>query len=64
MLPEHFLHPDHVIPTVKFVAALVETAYQLIAHVLVEIHAVVGDVGIRGVGDGDAGVSVKDILAP
>ena len=57
-------HPDHVVPGAEFVGAVVEGAHQAVAQVLVKMHAVVGQMGVRGVGVGDAGVEVADVPIP
>ena len=38
----HFFHPDDVIPTVEFVAAVMETTDQSVAQALMEVQAAVG----------------------
>lgn len=57
---DHFFHPDDVIPTVEFVAAVVETADQGIAKALMEVQAAVGDIRVLIItGYGNAGVDVE-----
>ena len=57
---DHFFHPDDVIPTVEFVAAVVETADQGVAKALMEVQAAVGDIRVLVVtGYGNAGVDVE-----
>ena len=57
---DELFHPDLVVPGAEFIAAAVEGAHQAIAHVPVEKHAVVGQVFIRVVGAGDAGIQIAD----
>ena len=57
---DHFFHPDDVIPTVEFVAAVVETADQGVAKALMEVQAAVGDIRVLIItGYGNAGVDVE-----
>ena len=38
--PDHFFHPDHVIPGVKLIAAVMKGAHQSIAHPFVKTETV------------------------
>lgn len=58
MFPQHFFHPDHVVPLPEFVGAVVEGAYQRVAHVFVEFLAAVVQVGAARFWRSDAGVDV------
>ena len=58
MLPEHLFHPDHVEPLIEFVTAIVEGAYQRVAHVFMEFLAAVIQVGTAWLRRSDAGVGV------
>ena len=58
MFPDHLLHPDHIVPAVKFIAALIKFSHQAIAQMLVKIDAVIGEVLVLLIRTGDAGVDV------
>ena len=58
MFSDHPLHPDHIVPAVKFIAALIKFSHQAIAQMLVKIDAVIGEVLVLLIRTGDAGVDV------
>ena len=58
MLPNHLLHPDHVIPSIKLIAALLKCAYQFVTQMLMEMHAVVGQMFILMLCVGNAGIQI------
>ena len=41
VLAQHFFHPDHIVPSAEFVAALVKGTHRSITHVRMEFGAVV-----------------------
>lgn len=63
VVAQHFLHPDHIVPGAEFIAALVKGAHQMIAQMLVKIHAPVGQVRIFMGCVSDAGVGIQNVLA-
>ena len=62
MLPNVLFHPYHIIPSVKFIAALIKLADNAVAHVAVKLHAVVVKIRIRCFWVSDTGVHIQDIL--
>ena len=62
MFPNELLHPNHVVPTAELASALVEVGDSGVAHALVEVDTVEGEVLVLWLDEGDAGVHVEDAL--
>ena len=60
---EHFFHPDHVVPSVKFTGAAVKCSDWQIPHFFVKAYTVKSEVLILLVSrNSDAGVGIEDVL--
>jgi len=55
MFPDHFLHPDHIVPSAEFVSAFMKFAHHGIAQVLMELDTVVVQIFIVHLGACDTG---------
>lgn len=64
MFSDHFLHPDHVIPSSEFVSALVEFPYQPVSHVGMKLRTVLRQIFIFRLRIADTGIQVRDVLCP
>ena len=62
MLSDHFLHPDHMIPSSKFVTTLSEFSDQTIPQMLMELLTVLCQIFIIHLGIADARIQIDDIL--
>ena len=62
MLANHFLHPDHVVPAIEFLAALVEVSHFLVTKALMKTNTVLSQVFVFGLDKGDAGIHIQDAL--
>ena len=58
MFSKRLFHPNHVIPTAKFIPALMEFPHELIAAAGVEADAVQRKIRVVPVGIGDASVEI------
>lgn len=61
---EDFFHPDHVIPAVEFIPALMEGACHAVAQMCVKLGAVFGEIFVLSFRITDAGVQVGKVLSP
>ena len=55
-----FFHPYHIVPAVKFIAAVVEGSSQLEAQMRVELCTVFGKIFVLNPGITDAGIQVQN----
>ena len=63
MFTDHLFHPNHVIPASKLLAALVEVGHSSVAELFMEAYAVLRQIVILGLDEGDAGIHIKDALS-
>ena len=58
-----FFHPDHIIPGMKFISALVKFSDQTISHMRMKFNTVVIQMWIFFWSTGDAGIHVENSLS-
>ena len=58
MISDMFFHPNHIVPAVKLIAALVKLSHHPVSQTFVKFHAVPGQIGVLPGGIGDTGVEV------
>ena len=58
----NFFHPYHIVPAVKFIAALMKLAHHPVAKVCMKLYAVFGQIFVFNFGIADTGVKVKNVL--
>lgn len=64
MAADDFLHPDHVVPAVKFIAASVKFTHFFKTHMGMELGAVFAEVLIFFLGISDTRIHIRDPHAP
>ena len=62
MFPDHLLHPDHVIPSIELIAALLKCAHQFISQMLMKMHTVICQMFVLMLCIGNAGIQIADML--
>ena len=63
MFADYLLHPDHVVPASELLAAQVEVGHTTVAKLFMEAYAVLRQILIFCLDEGDAGIHVKDALS-
>ena len=59
MLSDHFLHPDHVIPSVEFVSTVMKFSDHVISQMSVKFHTVFSQILILRFRIGNTGVQIQ-----
>ena len=57
-----FFHPDHIIPTVKFIAAFMKRSNHCVPHVTVKFHTVMSQIVVFITLPGNTGIGIEYIL--
>ena len=63
MLTDYLLHPNHVVPASELLATLVEVGHLLVTKLFMEAYAVLRQIFIFRLDEGDAGIHVEDALS-
>lgn len=63
MFSNQFLHPNHVVPASELLSALMEVCHPFVAKLFVETNAVLCQVLIFGIDEGDTGIQVENALS-
>ena len=62
MFPDHLFHPYHIVPSSKFISALMKFSDHLIAHMSMKLDTVFRQIFVFLLWISDAGVKVEKML--
>ena len=64
MFPDELFHPDHIVPSFKFISAVIEFSYKPVSLMTMELYAVSVKVFIFFLRAGYTGVHIKKAIFP